>query len=55
LQAQRDLALAESALTEAETLYEKSRVELDRAIGSTLESHNIAIDGARQGIVSQSR
>jgi hypothetical protein len=30
-------------------------VELDRAIGSTLESHNIAIDDAKQGVVVQSR
>ncbi len=51
LLAQRDLALAESSLTEAETLYEKSRIELERAVGSTLESHNIAVDDAKQGIV----
>jgi outer membrane protein TolC len=55
LLAQRDLALAESSLDTAETIYEKARVELDRAIGSTLESHNIAIDDAKQGVVVQSR
>jgi outer membrane protein TolC len=53
LLAQRDLALAESSLTEAETLYEKSRIELERAVGSTLENHNIAIDDAKQGIVAK--
>jgi outer membrane protein TolC len=53
LLAQRDLALAESSLTEAETLYEKSRIELERAVGSTLESHDIAIDDAKQGIATK--
>ena len=53
LQAQRDLAVAESALTEAETLYEKSRVELDRAIGATLEHLDIKVDQAKRGMVTQ--
>ncbi len=55
LLAQRDLSLAESSLATAETIYEKGRVELDRAIGATLESHSIAIDDAKQGVVAQSR
>jgi outer membrane protein TolC len=52
LLAQHDLALAESSLTQAETLYEKSRIELERAVGSTLESHNIQLEQARTGIVT---
>jgi outer membrane protein TolC len=51
LLAQRDLAVAESALAEAETLYEKSRIELERAVGSTLESHNIQLEQAKTGVV----
>lgn len=53
LLAQHDLALAESSLTEAETLYEKSRVELERAVGSTLETYNIQLDQAKTGVVDE--
>src|SRR6266480_118997 len=47
--AQRDLALAELDLATAMTLYEKAKVELDRATGSTLEHNGIEIQDAISG------
>ena len=46
LTAQRDLALAALDLVNAQTTYQKSKVELDRATGSTLEHNDIQIDEA---------
>jgi outer membrane protein TolC len=51
LTAQRDLALAESTLAAAETAFEKSRVELARATGQTLDAYHVSIDDAKTGIV----
>jgi len=51
LTAQRDLAQAESNLVEAMSTYEKSRVELDRVIGLTLEHNGIVIAEAESGRV----
>jgi outer membrane protein TolC len=48
--AQRDLAVAELDLVTAMTVYEKAKVELDRAIGSTLEDNGIKIQDALAGI-----
>jgi outer membrane protein TolC len=53
LQVGRDLAVAESNLVTATTTYEKSRVELDRVIGSTLEHNAISMDEAETGQVSR--
>lgn len=53
LLAQRDLAVAESSLAEAETLYEKSRIDLERAVGSTLETHNIQLEQASTRMVDE--
>ncbi len=44
--AQRDLALAELDLVTARTVYEKAKVEVDRATGATLEHNGIAIQDA---------
>lgn len=52
LTAQRDLALAELDLVTAMTTYRKSRVELIRATGTTLEHNNIQIEDAIRGTVS---
>ena len=52
--AQRDLSLAELDLATAMTVYEKAKVELDRATGSTLEHNGIAIQDAITGKISQS-
>jgi outer membrane protein TolC len=50
LTAQRDLAVAESALVAAMTAYQKARIEVDRSVGSTLEANNISIESAKTGI-----
>jgi outer membrane protein TolC len=53
LVAGRDLAVAESNLVAASTIYEKSRVELDRSVGATLESLNIDLHDAEIGELHQ--
>jgi outer membrane protein TolC len=50
--AQRDLALAELDLVTAKTVYEKAKVEVDRATGATLEHNGIQVQDAINGIVS---
>ena len=53
--AQRDLAIAELDMVTAMTTYEKAKVELDRATGSTLEHNGIKVQDAENGtIASQS-
>ncbi len=52
LQAQRDLTAAASALVTAMSAYEKSRVELDRVTGQTLQRNNIQMDDAESGRVN---
>jgi outer membrane protein TolC len=52
LQQQSGLATAESTLLSAMAAYEKSRVELDRAVGLLLEHSNIDIADAVRGQVS---
>lgn len=52
LTAQRDLAIASLDLVTAQTTYQKSKVELDRAIGATLEHNDIQIDEAIKGVVN---
>ena len=51
--AQRDLSLAELDLAAAMTVYEKAKVELDRATGNTLEHNGILIQDAVTGKISQ--
>jgi outer membrane protein TolC len=51
LAAQRDLAVAELDLVTARTIYEKAKVELDRATGMTLEHNGILIQDAINGTV----
>jgi outer membrane protein TolC len=50
--AQRDLAVAKLDLVTAMTIYEKAKVELDRATGSTLEHNGIEIQDAIKGTTS---
>ncbi|HVO57822.1 MAG TPA: TolC family protein, partial [Dongiaceae bacterium] len=47
LAAQRDLTIAQSALSTAFTDYKKAEVEFDRATGATLSSLQISVDGSR--------
>ena len=46
------LAVAESALDTAQTNYEKKKVDIDRAIGATLERTGVSIDDAKSGVVT---
>ena len=50
LAAQRDLALAELDLVNASTAYQKSKLELQRSTGTTLEENKIQIQDAVDGI-----
>ena len=50
LTAQRDLALAELDLVNAKTAYQKSKVELERATGTTLADNGIEVQDAVDGI-----
>jgi outer membrane protein TolC len=52
LSAQRDLALAELDLVSAMTVFEKAKVELDRATGTTLEHNGIRLQDALSGTIS---
>jgi outer membrane protein TolC len=51
LSAQRDLSLAELDLVTAMTIFEKAKVELDRATGATLEHNGIQLQNAITGVV----
>jgi outer membrane protein TolC len=50
--AQRDLSVAELDLVTAMTTYEKAKVEIDRATGSTLEHNGIRIQDAINGAIT---
>jgi outer membrane protein TolC len=52
LQAQRDLAQAESNTVAAMSSYEKQRVELDRVTGNVLKHNNIQLEDAEVGAVN---
>lgn len=54
LTADHDLAVAESALFAAQALYEKAKVEIDRATGDTLDRMGVSIDDAKSGVVARS-
>ncbi len=53
LQTQSALATAESTLMSAMAAYEKSRIELDRAVGVTLDHVGISIEDAARGQVNR--
>lgn len=50
LQARQALTTAESLLVAARTAYQKARVELQRAIGTTLAENHVSIESARSGV-----
>ena len=52
LTAQRDLAVAQLDLVTANTAYQKSKVELQRATGTTLTDNGIQVQDAVDGIAS---
>jgi outer membrane protein TolC len=47
------LAQAEAALDTAQTNYEKKKVDIDRAVGATLERTGVSIDDAKLGVVTR--
>ena len=53
LNAESALAQDESALDAAQTAFEKAKVDIDRAVGETLERTEVSIDDAKLGIVTQ--
>jgi outer membrane protein TolC len=53
LNAESALAVLESALDTAQTNYEKKKVDIDRAIGATLERTDVSIDDAKSGVVTR--
>jgi outer membrane protein len=53
LQNERDLTQAQSNLVSANSAYEKSRVELDRATGATLDRLGILMADAERGAVTK--
>jgi outer membrane protein len=53
LQTQSALATAESTLISAMAYYEKARIELDRAVGLTLDHAGVSIDDAAKGQVTR--
>ncbi|WP_255550852.1 TolC family protein [Granulicella sp. dw_53] len=55
LTARRDLAAAESALVAAMTAYQKAKIEVDRAIGATLDANSISIESAKTGIAPEAK
>jgi outer membrane protein TolC len=52
LNAESALAVAESAFDTAQTNYEMKKVDIDRAIGATLERTGVSIDDAKLGVDS---
>jgi outer membrane protein TolC len=52
LVAQHALAITESALAAAKTSYEKAKVDIDRAIGETLQRMGVSIEDAKSGVVT---
>ncbi len=52
LAAENALAVAEAALDTAQTNYEKAKVDIDRAVGATLERTGVSIDDAKSGVVT---
>jgi outer membrane protein TolC len=53
LNAENVLAQAESALDTAQSQFEKAKVDIDRAIGETLERTGVSIDDAKSGVVTR--
>ena len=53
LNAESALAVLESSLDTAQANFEKKKVDIDRAIGETLERTGVSIDDAKQGVVTR--
>jgi outer membrane protein TolC len=53
LAAEVELATAQSALVAAQAIYEKDKIQVDRATGDTLVRMNVSIDDAKSGVVTR--
>lgn len=52
LTAEQALAVAQSNLVTAQAAFEKAKVDIDRATGSTLDRMHVSIDDAKSGVVT---
>jgi outer membrane protein TolC len=52
LATEQSLAVAESALFTAQAAFEKAKVDIDRATGSTLDRMSVSLDDAKSGVVT---
>lgn len=52
LTAEQALAVAQSNLVTAQSAFEKAKVDIDRATGSTLERMHVSLDDAKSGVVT---
>lgn len=52
LTSEQALAVAESSLVTAQSAFEKAKVDIDRATGSTLDRMNVSLDDAKSGVVT---
>jgi outer membrane protein TolC len=52
LSAENAFAVAEAALDAAQSAYEKAKVDIDRAVGETLDRTGVSIDDAKLGVVT---
>jgi outer membrane protein TolC len=52
LSAEQALAVSESAVAVAQNAYEKAKVDIDRATGSTLDRTGVSLEDARTGVVT---
>lgn len=52
LASEQALAVAESALAVAQSAFEKTKVDIDRATGFTLDRMGVSIDDAKSGVVT---
>ncbi len=53
IQYQRDLAQAQSTEVQALAQYAKAKVDLENAVGRTLDTYHVSIDEAREGVVGR--
>ncbi len=53
IQAQRDLSTAQGTEIQALANYSHARVSFDQAVGATLQTNNISISEAKQGVVAR--
>jgi outer membrane protein len=53
IQSQRDVAVAQAAEVAALSSYSRAKVQLDQALGVTLEVNNVSIEEAKKGQVSR--